>query len=192
MKLITYFFILSLYFVVTSANASPILRSEFSSNAVQIDFEGLPAGETAVNTGEFTIVNGVTYDFGGLYTPIDNIGFFGPGGDNLAISFIWNAPVSALGFDYFVEEGDLNLFLFDIALDNSLVLVDFQVLSTTTSGFLGLNTNVNNISLAIIGTTGDARNLAVDNIIYQKVPAPASIALLGLGLAAIGWMRRKP
>jgi hypothetical protein len=38
---------------------------------------------------------------------------------------------------------------------------------------------------------GQNKNASFDNLIISQVPAPATLALLGLGLAAFGWSQRK-
>lgn len=45
-------------------------------------------------------------------------------------------------------------------------------------------------TLTLVGTGGVAGSLS--DIDFQSVPEPASLALLGLGLAGLGWLRRRP
>lgn len=65
----------------------------------------------------------------------------------------------------------------------------------TNSNFLGIDTlNIYTFSGVDAGTPGGGKHVAIDNFTINEsvsVPEPASIALLGLGLAGIGFSRKK-
>lgn len=75
-----------------------------------------------------------------------------------------------------------------IAFDGTDYYVD-NVFSHSIDVFDGSGTYLRTISL--VGDVGSGEDISVNYAAVLKTPEPASLALLGMALAGLGWVRRK-
>ncbi|MGB0748118.1 MAG: PEP-CTERM sorting domain-containing protein [Magnetospiraceae bacterium] len=113
--------------------------------------------------------------------------------NNIRLDF--SSAVSAIGLDFNSNNVNVTLFVFD-ALDNlleSLTIPTAEQFSCGSflCGFVGIDVGSNLISYATVDTPMANTSIFIDNIIYQQVPEPATLALFGLGLAGMGVAARR-
>ncbi len=168
-----------------------------SADLITIDFESPATGSNITSAplvttaGTVTVTNGVLYDpcwcsdlpgaqFGQTLTEIGGV---------TQIDFDFD--VFSIMFNYGGGSGNFNGIIYDIAssqlgsfIDPSMVNATIPYAPVTLSSSTAIR------SFSFFDTVGGA---AVDNLILDtaSVPEPTTIALFGLGLAGLGFARRK-
>lgn len=102
----------------------------------------------------------------------------------------FDSDIFAFGANWDLTPGGQGL---GIQINAGGELLVTEIPSSFSGEFFGFTSNMAITSIILTGGTdpgGVAETYNADNFVY-KVPEPASIALLGLGLAGIGFSRRK-
>lgn len=177
------------------ANAGLITRVDFDAGATEFDFTGLAANTVNAGDGNLSISNGTValISAGGVISPS-----YYDGNDASVIRFDFTSLVSAFGLDFYSNNQDTTLSLFDVS--NNLI----ESLTITTSeqyacngylcGYVGLDIGSNLISYVTIDTPLIGNELYIDNIIYQTatdVPEPSTLAIFALGVIGVASRRSK-
>ncbi len=184
-----------LVFASLQANAIPITRVGFDPGAAEFDFSGLPAGQIIAGDGVLTVSNGYVRaaTLGNVIAPA-----YYDGDDASVIRLDFSGVVSAVGMDFISYNADTTLSLFDAGdgLLESFTLARGGQFGCGgfSCGFAGIDLGSSLAAYATIDTPLLGNELYIDNIIYQSahqsVPEPTTLAILGLGLAGVGFGRR--
>jgi len=179
------------------ANAIPIDRVDFSGSAITYGFDGESSGTTTVSSDILTVSQGVVSGYDWTGTPLIEPTYNNQN-DGLAARLDFFSNVSAIGLDFVSDNTTVSLSIFD-STDTFIESIEISDLGLPLqngepSGFIGLDTGVNNIAYAIFDTPyQQGFDFYIDNIIYQQVdvPEPSPLVLIALGLLAIGFIKRK-
>jgi len=180
---------------VGAANATPMTSSaEFDAGSTLIDFDTLATGIAVNNqySGLGLTISGTAGNDGtGASTTVVTSSW-----DPIYIGNLSNAWDGSVIFDFSFGISQFGLELID-ALPSYISVYDsannlIESLTTTISGdnvFTGIDTGSTLFTRAIVSGSF----YAVDDVQFSaaSVPEPATFALLGLGLAGIGFSRKK-
>lgn len=167
--------------------SSGVLNSSSTeAGLVAGDIESGVTYSTTIGTGNFFNI-----DAGGGYTGgmLDSI----QGDHELTITL--DNSISAFGFDTNQLMGSL----FDIVINFSSgdsTSLQFSVAQSTNMEFFGFQSSLSDIDSVLISGNHQTFNFIIDNFAFGasssiNVPEPSIIALLGFGLAGLGFARRR-
>ena len=202
-------------FSVFSSAATIFQRSDFGPQAVEYGFDNAQVGDTTPGDGNLTVVgiiSGRVEDSQEIN--FDDQGFTGPlgyattiaNGQQSGFNFLFDDPVSAVGFNFAVGALDQTKMVFALVDDNNQTIdfinvfgSDLDICTDTNlvdfrCGYIGLSAESNIVSRAELTPSFASvtfRPWHGDNIIYQKVPAPGIIWLIGLGFPGLLLARKK-
>jgi hypothetical protein len=189
------FWMLTCLFPVAANSAVITDISAFNNSLSVIDgFEDLSSNDFAQNRDGYTISSPLQVRTLGILNPtgpnvLTNF-TFGP--DVIPFSFYFDSVVSQAGA---LWETDINNILTIQAFLNGALVEQASFTETgccNSPSFFGF-TGINFDTLTMSSLTGTG-NVFVDNVAFTNVasvPEPASFALLSLGLAGLGFSRRK-
>jgi hypothetical protein len=184
-----------LVLVLPQAEASPILRAGFDVGATTYNLSGATTGSVTATDGDANLSNGsvASITIGSMVSPT-----YYDGGDSSVIRIDFLNPVSAFGLDWYSNNANPTLSVFDSGntLLESLTLnwTSFPTIDGFPTGFIGLDVGSNSIAYATIDTPLNGNELYVDNLIYQRttaVPEPATLPLAAIAAAGLIAIRRR-
>jgi len=182
-------------FATTSVYATPIVNSYgLDTPGSVVTFSELPIADGAIVTNQFDAF-GVTMTPGHTYNSQGNSNIFpGIDGDYVGVSqgvpfqIVFGETVSSAAFGYAKNPTTvlIEAMLGSVVVESFTQAVHYNVAGTSFLGF-------ENILFDRIQVTANVGEGLVDNIQFTaaSVPEPATIALLGLGLAGFGFAQRK-
>lgn len=167
------------------------------------DFSSTPSGVyefTPIDVGDFTVsVNGST--FGSSWHNISATGAGGASANSVNGTQQLNVATGSVGgtvldFDFDIYAFGANFASVSDSRTTSFMIDGFQLdIPYLTGGFFGFVSDSAFSSNVLALTAGGADGFGMDNLVYAaastSVPVPASFALLGLGLAGLGFARKK-
>jgi hypothetical protein len=71
------------------------------------------------------------------------------------------------------------------------VLVGSEIVNTTQGSFWGVTNGAFDTVLLVEGSGVFIETYEMDNMVYSVIPAPGAILLGGIGVAVVGWLRRR-
>jgi hypothetical protein len=167
--------------------SSGVLNSSSTeAGLVAGDIESGVTYSTTIGTGNFFNI-----DAGGGYTG----GMLDSAGGDHELTITLDNSISAFGFDTNQLMGSL----FDIVINFSSggsTSLQFSVAQSLNMEFFGFQSSLSDIDSVLISGNDQTFNFIIDNFAFGgsssiNVPEPSIIALLGFGLAGLGFARRR-